>query len=507
MFAIKKKGSKLNSKRKNFAPQGYINVVNKSKDFSIISTESVPASIMPNLNRLIALAGTKKLIGGTLFKKEELPQRIKKVFIYLFEQIRCAIINREFCSWLCLGPNVCDKILLIKSIEFELRNYFNVGPLKVEIVHLSCFHLLGSNPKSILKYIISQFYILDPEFEHLVTSKEVCDVAFIITMLQRLNSHAKYIVFIFDGIEKLTSSHFRNAKDTFLYLLLNQVHYEGSQMCILGTSLAFNAIELLKNRLKSRISNRTINLTWIKNINEIKEEILSILRIKTKNAMLQTALMISTHVFQKFQKGISMYERCLSPALESVSLANVFSQKDKSLLTFDELLHLQATPDALSKICLVAFQYLSISTTKVIKPDFIMKGLFELSQAKKAATFMLSSFPTLWLILLGGMERLHSFRNKTTFTFINLHEECMESLFTTTCDLMYKFKKKTALNAFSQLLSMNLCQYVYDLEEENPIQTRTVKLIVHGDVIMSAIQKRFIHHDAFLDWVTGRGSN
>jgi hypothetical protein len=54
---------------------------------------------------------------------------------------------------------------------------------------------------------------------------------------------------------------------------------------------------------------------------------------------------------------------------------------------------------------------------------------------------------------------------------------------------------------------MNLCQYVYDLEEENPIQTRTVKLIVHGDVIMSAIQKRFIHHDAFLDWVTGRGSN
>merc|ERR1719313_705847 len=83
------------------------------------------------------------------------------------------------------------------------------------------------------------------------------------------------------------------------------------------------------------------------------------------------------------------------------------------------------------------------------------------------------------------------------FTFTNLHKECMESLPTIACDLMYKFKKKTALNALSQLLSMNLCKYVYNLHEENLTQTRTIKLIVHGDVITSAIQQRFIHPDVF----------
>merc|ERR1711920_901554 len=146
--------------------------------------------------------------------------------------------------------------------------------------------------------------------------------------------------------------------------------------------------------------------------------------------------------------------------------------------------------------------------TLVLKPELILKAINKYNEDKNAIIYVISGFPTLWLILLGAMERLHSFRNKSCFSFTHLHKECLDSAIKIVEDsngMLYKYEKKVALKAFSQLISMNFCQYVYHRGEEEKylINNKMVKLIVHGDVIISAIKRRFVCQDAFLNgfWV------
>merc|ERR1712039_614300 len=106
------------------------------------------------------------------------------------------------------------------------------------------------------------------------------------------------------------------------------------------------------------------------------------------------------------------------------------------------------------------------------------------------------------------MERVNTFRGKKKFNFRYLYRECKEILNTYRDVKMDKCNRMNSLNAFIQLLSMNLCRCVYqNKEEENKlVHLEIVKLLLHGDTIISAIKNCSVNSDIIIEWIIGKST-
>lgn len=227
----------------------------------------------------------------------------------------------------------------------------------------------------------------------------------------------------------------------------------------------------------SRFTYRTICLTWMENLYSVKEELLGMLRITMADILSLDGYAAAHYGEAKIADAVLSYENSLSPALEK-RILNWAETEQKSHLGLEQLSQLHLISGDLCKVSLVAFYCMYASSSGIMKSKFLEEGFRRLDIYDHSVLSFLRDIPVLWLILLAGMERLHSLREKNSFSFLQLYRECVETLHQYTDEVVGRYEESAFFVAFEQLRIMNLCcdADLKAVEKGGLVQNQRVKL-------------------------------
>ncbi|BAO42112.1 origin recognition complex subunit 4 [Kluyveromyces marxianus] len=243
----------------------------------------------------------RKLNGNLSFKDSKVPGFLKDTAFQLERLLRQCIIQKESHSAIIIGPRSGYKSLLIKR---ELESLRATHEEQFIVINLNGY--LNSENSAISSIAEQLEYELSRRSNNTMQGQKTKDLgisdgtptevfenilklldSFTVTPLKGVHSQKEKsehvtLVFVFDEIDQFAGP----VRQTLLYNLFDLVETSRIPVCVLGLTTKISIMQFLENRVKSRFSQRIINMPFISNFDQFVqtfEELLEIDDAELKN--------------------------------------------------------------------------------------------------------------------------------------------------------------------------------------------------------------------------------
>jgi hypothetical protein len=174
----------------------------------------------------------------------------------------------ENVSVLMVGGRGSGKTLVLRSVLAELRGRYPDRPLSE--VYLSGFSFHSQDDRGAVREIARQLHRSAPAAAAAAEADDAAPKSFSESMAQlkqSLEQRGRPIVMVLDEFDQFAA----RSRQMLLYNLFNVIQSVGTRVAIVGLTAAFDALNHLEKRVKSRFSQRTIKFEPLDSSDQVVE--------------------------------------------------------------------------------------------------------------------------------------------------------------------------------------------------------------------------------------------